>query len=108
MTPMHCTGTGGTSSPDEANRIIAADQLPHAAAPAAVLGTVSLVVPLDRDITYDHREEQARMTVDVILGDGSTRRAELVLNPPQMYATAVKLGRAIGVREDFRPVGVIR
>ncbi|MFC0842289.1 hypothetical protein ACFH04_00845 [Streptomyces noboritoensis] len=71
----------------------------------AVRVLVSMVVWLERDISYDHGVEQARIGVDVVLADGNTQRAELVLNPPQMYATSSQLHRAIRAREDARSIG---
>ncbi|WP_371657263.1 MULTISPECIES: hypothetical protein [unclassified Streptomyces] len=71
----------------------------------AVRVPVRSVVLLERDIAYDHGAEQARIGVDVVLGDGDTQRAELVLNPSQMYATSAKLHRAIRAREAARSIG---
>ncbi|WP_369375372.1 hypothetical protein [Streptomyces sp. cg36] len=66
---------------------------------------VAMVVLLERDIAYDHGAGQARIGVDIVLADGDSQRAELVLNPPQMYAASARLDRAVRAREAARSVG---
>ncbi|MFK8906198.1 hypothetical protein [Streptomyces sp. YS-3] len=82
-----------------------ADQVLQVTSAPALRAPVSMVVLLERDITYDHGAGQARIGVNVVLGDGNTQRAELVLNPAQMYATSARLDRAIRAREAARSVG---
>ncbi|MEU1077303.1 MULTISPECIES: hypothetical protein [unclassified Streptomyces] len=83
-----------------------ADQSLQVTSAPAVRVPVSMVVLLERDIAYDYGVVgQVRIGVDVVLGDGNTQRAELVLNPAQLYAMPARLDRAIRAREAARSVG---
>ncbi|MFD9485088.1 hypothetical protein [Streptomyces sp. NPDC059991] len=99
---MHSAGTGRTSILPKATESAGTSQARQGTSALASRVPVSMVVLLERDIAYDHEAERARIGVDVVLGDGNTQRAELVLNPPQMYATSARLDRAIRAREAAR------
>ncbi|MFC0843926.1 hypothetical protein ACFH04_09395 [Streptomyces noboritoensis] len=97
---MHGTDTGRSSALPE---VATTSSAPTVATPPFV----AQVVPLRRDVTYDHKTQTARMPVEVQFADGSTVRTDLLMNPSQLHAASIQIERAITTREAarFSPLG---
>lgn len=67
---------------------------------------ISHITPDQRDITYDHRAEQAGLPVTVHYRDGRTEPTILVMVPGQVEVYAIQLEQAIAKRKAAREAAV--
>ncbi|MEC4020028.1 hypothetical protein [Streptomyces sp. H27-D2] len=67
---------------------------------------ITHVTPVKRDVTYDHRAQQAAMPITVHHRDGSTTKSLMVLTPDQMELYAIQLEQVIAKRTTAREQGL--
>jgi hypothetical protein len=71
-------------------------------APIPVVPRISHVTPQKRDVTYDHRAQQAAIAVDAHYADDAAVETLLVLTPSQVELIRIQLDQAIEKRLEAR------
>ncbi|KAA0943011.1 hypothetical protein FGF04_00920 [Streptomyces apricus] len=63
---------------------------------------ITHATPVKRDVTYDHRAQQAALPIVLHHPDGGTEETILILTPGEVELYSIQLEQAIARRESAR------